>query len=156
MRLLPQDAADLPVPRCRINTRLRRVQPRCQAPERFFNTLAELVMHGALFAAPVSRAAQDHRLVGLGVARQLDLDAFVDHAPAVGVSEFKGELLQFRLRRADDVAPAGLAQPRQIVGAGHAAVGDPDPPPHAVPGLHGGYNRLQGPRSSWVLPANTS
>ena len=141
-----QDAADLPVHRRRITPRLRTSQPRCQAPERFFNPLAELVMHGALFAAPLGRAAQDHRLVGLGVARQLDLDAFVDHAPAIRASEIGAELLQLRLRRANDVAPSCLAQPRQIVGAGHAAVGDPDPPQHAVPGLHGGHNRLQGPR----------
>src|SRR6202043_192320 len=93
-----------------------------------------------------SRAAQDHRLAGLGVACQLDLDAFMDHAPAIRASEFKGELLQFRLRRTDDVAPASLAQPLQIVGAGHAAIGDPDPPEHAMPSLHGGYDRLQGSR----------
>ena len=95
-----QDAADLPVHRRRINTRLRTSQPRCQAPERFFDTLAELVMHGALFAAPVGRAAQDHLLVGLGVARQLDLDAFVDCAPA-----------EWHCRTADRIDPAIWARP---------------------------------------------
>jgi hypothetical protein len=100
---LLQDAADLLVHRRRIDAFLRTSQPRCQAPERFFDPPAELVVHGALFAAPIGRAAQDHGLPGLGVARQLDLDAFVDHAPAIRASEFKGELLQFRLRRADDV-----------------------------------------------------
>ena len=80
------------------------------------------------------------------MARELDLDAFVDRAPAVATGEFGGELLQLRLRRADDVAPAGLAQPRQILGAGHAAVGDPDASQHAMPRLHGGHDRLQGPR----------
>ena len=94
------------------------------------------------------RSAERHRITVSPVSewRQLDLDAFVDHAPAVRASEFKSELLQFRLRRADDIAPASLAQPRQIVGAGHAAIGDPDPPQHAMPGLHGGYDRLQGSR----------
>ena len=80
------------------------------------------------------------------MARELDLDAFLDHAPAVRGGELGGELLQLRLRRADDVAPAGLAQPRQILGAGHAAIGDPDAAQHAMPGLHGGHDRLQGPR----------
>ena len=102
-------------------------------------------MHGAFFAAPIGGTAQDHCLAGLGVARELDLDALVDHAPAVRGGERRAELLQLRLRRADDVAPVGPAQPGQIVGAGHAAVGDPDAPQHAVPRLHGGHDRLQGP-----------
>src|SRR6201982_4134175 len=114
--------------------------------ERLFDPSAELVVHRLLFAAPIGRATQDHGLLGLGVARELDLDAFVDRAPAVRASEFRGELLQLRLRRADDVASARLAQPREIVGAGHAAVGDPDPSHHTMPGLHSGHDRLQGPR----------
>src|ERR1700756_2956217 len=114
--------------------------------ERLFDPSAELVVHRLLFAAPIGRATQDHGLLGLGVARELDLDAFVDRAPAVRASEFRGELLQLRLRRADDVASASLAQPREIVGAGHAAVGDPDPSHHTMPGLHSGHDRLQGPR----------
>ena len=103
-------------------------------------------MHGPFFAAPIGRAAQDHGLAGLGVARELDLDAFVDRAPTVRGGERRGELLQLRLRCADDVAPAGLAQPREIPGTGHAPVGDPDASQHSMPGLHGGYDRLQGPR----------
>jgi hypothetical protein len=55
----------------------------------------------------------------------------VDSAPAVRASEFRGELL-LRLRRADDLASASLAQPREILGAGHAAVGDPDPSVHTI------------------------
>ena len=80
------------------------------------------------------------------MAGELDLDAFLNRAPAVRSGERKGELLQLRLRRADDVAPAGRAQPRQILGAGHAAVGDPDASQHAMSGLHGGHDRLQGSR----------
>ena len=91
----------------------------------------------------------------LGMARRFDLDAFLHHAPAIRASQLGAELLQLRLRRADDVAPAGLAQPRQILGAGHAAVGDPDAPQHAVPRLHRGHDRLQGLELR-VLPANTS
>jgi hypothetical protein len=51
MRISRQDAADLPIHRHRIDTRLRTSQPRGQAPERFFNPQAELVMHGALCCA---------------------------------------------------------------------------------------------------------
>src|ERR1700757_1390393 len=80
------------------------------------------------------------------MVRELDLDAFLNRAPAVRASEFGGELLQLRLRRADDVASASLAQPREILGAGPAAVRDPDPSHHTMPGLHGGHDRLQGPR----------
>jgi hypothetical protein len=120
--------------------------PRRQAFERRVDPTAELVVHGLLFAAPVGRAAQDHGLAGLGVARELDLDPLMDHAPAVGAGKLGAELLQLRLRRADDVAPAGLTQPCQIGGTGHAAVGDPHPSQHAMPGLHDGHDRLQGPR----------
>jgi hypothetical protein len=102
-------------------------------------------MHGPLFAASIGGTAEDHGLAGLRVQRELDLDAFLDDAPAARTSKLRGELLQLRLRRADDVAPAGLAQPRQIGCAGHAAVGDPDAPEHAMPGLHGGHDRLQCP-----------
>ena len=44
---------------------------------------AELVVHRLLFAAPVGGAAQDHGLVGLGMAGELDLDAFAHRAPAI-------------------------------------------------------------------------
>src|SRR6202048_3183570 len=138
----------------RVDTLLRTSQARSQALERFFDPLTELVVHGPLLAAPIGGTAQDHGLLGLGVAREFDLDAFVDRAPSVRAGEFKGELLQFRLRRSDDIAPAGLAQPRQIAGAGHAAIGDPDPPQHAMPGLHGGYDRLQGSRVVGVAGEN--
>ena len=114
--------------------------------QRRFDPPAELVVHRPFFAAPIVRTTQDHGLFGLGVAGELDLDAFVDRAPAVRSGERGAELLQLRLRRADDVAPAGLAQPRQIIGAGHAAIGDPDASQRAMPGLHGGYDRLQGSR----------
>jgi hypothetical protein len=32
-------------------------------------------------------AAQDHGLLGVGMARELELDAFLDHAPAIRASE---------------------------------------------------------------------
>ena len=81
--VLLQDAADLPVHRRRIEALLRTRDARGQAFERRFDPPAELVVHGLLFAAPIGRAAQDHGLVGLGMARELDLDALVDRAPAV-------------------------------------------------------------------------
>ena len=43
------------------------------------------------------------------MARELDLDALLHRAPAVGGGKVRGELLQLRLRRPDDVAPAGVA-----------------------------------------------
>src|SRR5712691_6789886 len=100
-----------PVHNCRIDTLLRTSQARSQALERFFDPLAELVMHGPLLAAPIGGTAQDHGLLGLGVARELDLDAFMDRAPSVRGGERGAVLLQLRLRRADDVAAAGPAQP---------------------------------------------
>ena len=54
-----------------------------KAFERLLDPPAELVVHRLLFAAPIGGAAQDHGLAGLGMARELDLDAFVDRAPAV-------------------------------------------------------------------------
>jgi hypothetical protein len=80
------------------------------------------------------------------MAREFDLDAFMDRAPSVRGGERGAELLQLRLRRADDVAAAGPAKPRQIVGAGHAAIADPHTAQHAMAGLHSGHDRLQGPR----------
>src|SRR6516164_11025935 len=115
-----------------VETLLRAGDAGGQALERRFDPPAELVVHRPFFAAPIGRTAQDHSLVGLGVARQLDLDALVHGAPAVCTGEFSAELLQLRLRCADDVAPAGVEQPRQIGDAGHAAVGDPDAPQQAM------------------------
>ena len=137
--------ADLPVQRRRVETLLRAGDAGGQALERRFDPPAELVVHRPFFAAPIGRTAQDHSLVGLRVARQLDLDALVHGAPAVCTGEFSAELLQLRLRCADDVAPAGVEQPRQIGDAGHAAVGDPDAPQQAMASLHGCHDRLQGP-----------
>ena len=111
----------------RLLERSMRAAKRCQ---RRFDALAELVVHGLFFAAPVGRAAQDRGLAGLGLARELDLDALADLAPAAGAASSAANSAQLRLRRADDVAPAGLAQPRQVLGAGHAAVGDPDAARH--------------------------
>jgi hypothetical protein len=64
------------------------------------------------FVTPIDGTAQDHGLACLGVSCELDLDAFLDRAPAIWKSELRTELLQLRFRRADDVAPACLAQPR--------------------------------------------
>ena len=93
------------------------------------------------------RSAERHRITVSSVSgwrASLTSTPVVDRAPAVRRGELGGELLQLRLGRADDVAPAGLAQPGQVPGAGHAAIGDPDPADHAMPGLHGGHDRLQG------------
>jgi len=60
------DAANLPVHNCRIDTLLRTSQARSQALERFFDPLAELVVHGLLFTAPIGGAAQDHGLLVSG------------------------------------------------------------------------------------------
>jgi hypothetical protein len=49
---------------------------------------AELVVHGALFAAPIGGTAQDHGLPGLGMARELDLDAFVEPRSLLGARQF--------------------------------------------------------------------
>ena len=80
------------------------------------------------------------------MAREFDLDALLHGAPAGRGGKLGAELLELRLRRPDDVAPAGLAQPGEVVGARHAAVGDPDASQHAVARLHGGHDRLQGAR----------
>jgi hypothetical protein len=79
------------------------------------------------------------------MAGELDLDAVTHGVPAVRINELGGELLQFCLRCPDDVASTGLAQPGQICRAGHSAVADPDATERAMPGLHGGDDRLQCP-----------
>jgi len=89
---------------------------------------------------------EDYGLLGVAMARELDLDTVMDGAPALCRRKFGSELLQFRLRCADDVAASGRAQPSQVLGARHAAVGDPHPPDDAVTCLHGGDDRLQGAR----------
>jgi hypothetical protein len=142
---LLQDASNLPIDRRRIERFFRTRDASREAFERPLDPLRELVVHRPVFAASLGGAAQDHDLVGLALARQLDFDAFFDRAPAVSISKLGGELLQLRLRRADDVAPAGFSQPRQILGAGHAAVGDPYAPQSAVSRLHGGHDGVQGP-----------
>src|SRR5262245_14717966 len=142
--ILLQDTADLPVHWRWIEVALGTRHTNCQPFEGRFDPPAELVVHRPFFAAPIVGTTQDHRLFGLGVACELDLDALVDRAPAVRSGERRGELLQLRLRRPNDVASAGLAQPRQIGGAGYAAIGDPNPSQHSMPGLHGGHDRLQG------------
>jgi hypothetical protein len=54
-------------------------EPRAQSGAgALFDPLAELVVHGPLLAAPIGGTAQDHGLLGLGVAREFDLDAFMD------------------------------------------------------------------------------
>ena len=44
------------------------------------------------------------------MAREFDLDALLDRAPAIRTRERGAELSQLRLGRADDVAPAGVTQ----------------------------------------------
>jgi hypothetical protein len=48
-----------------------------------------------LLAAPIGGAAYDHGLAGLRMGCELDLDAFVDHVPAIRASKLTAELLQF-------------------------------------------------------------
>ena len=78
--------------------------------------------------------------------RELDLDALTDLPPAARGRELERELLQVRLRSADDIAPASLAQPGEVVLACHPTIGDPHAPEHPVPVLHGRYDSLQGAR----------
>jgi hypothetical protein len=113
-----------------------------QAAERLGDPPAELVMHGPFFAAPIGQATQNHSLPGLGMAREFDLNTFVDRVPTIR-GERGGQLLQLRFRRADDVAPAGFTQPLQIASTAHAAVRDPDAPHHGMPRLHCRYDCLQ-------------
>ncbi len=101
-----EDAADLSIHSRRIERFLGARKASREAFERLLDPSTEPVVHRLLFAAPVGGAAQDHGLVGLGMARELDLDAFAHRPPAVATGKFGAELLQLRLRRADDVAPA--------------------------------------------------
>ena len=147
--------ADLPVHHRRIDASLRTRNARGQAFERRFDPPAKLVVHGLLFAAPIGRAAQDHGLRGLGMTRELDLDALVHRAPAARGGEFSLELLQLRLRRPDDVAPTSLPKPCQ---------NSPHSPCRGRRARRGPACRAAPPscsrclqrRESCVLPANTS
>ena len=133
---LLQDAADLPLHRCRIGAFVGAADTGGQAGERRFDPPAELPVDGPLFSPPVDRATEDHGLAGVGTARKRNLDAFLHRPPAAG-GERGSEPPHLRLGRARHGAPATLAQPRRIGGAGHAAVGAPHPPQRSVPGLHG-------------------
>src|SRR5262245_530772 len=153
--ILLQDTADLPVHWRWIEVALGTRHTNCQPFEGRFDPPAELVVHRPFFAAPIVGTTQDHRLFGLGVACELDLDALVDRAPAVRSGERRGELLQLRLRRPNDVASAGLAQPRQL-----AALAMPRSVIQTRPNTPCRASMVATivckVRESWVLPANTS
>jgi hypothetical protein len=80
--VLLQDAANLQVDSRRIEPFLCGSDASSQAAERGFDPSAEFVVHGLFFAASIGRAAQDHGFAGVRMARELDLDAFLDCAPA--------------------------------------------------------------------------
>ena len=141
-----EDAADLPVHLGRVERCLGALDAAGQARQRRFDAGAELVVHRPLLAPPIGRAAQDDGLARLGAAGELDLDILADLPPAIAGRERSGKALQLGLRRTDDVAPPGRPQPGQVLGAGHAAIADPHPPDHAVPGLHRRHDRLKRPR----------
>ncbi len=73
--VLLEDAADLSIHSRRIERFLGARKASREAFERLLDPPAELVVHRLVFAASVGGAAQDHRLVGLGMAPELDLDA---------------------------------------------------------------------------------
>src|SRR5262245_1536886 len=109
--VLLQDAADLPVHQLTIEASLGAGNAARQAFERKLDTLAKFVVHGTFFVAPIRRTTQHYGLAGFRVARELDLDILAHLAPTNGCRQRSGEFLQLRLRRADDVTPAGLLQP---------------------------------------------
>src|SRR5262245_6189790 len=109
--VLLQDATDLPVHLLAIEAPLGAGDTGRQAFERNLDTLAEFVVHGTFFVAPIRRTTQHYGLAGFPVARELDLDIFAHLAPTYGGCQQSGELLQLRLGRADDVPPTGLLQP---------------------------------------------
>src|SRR6516162_10050252 len=91
-------------------------------------------MHRLFLASAIGGAAQDHRFPSLRMACELDCDAIMNNPPTVCALKLHSELLQLCLRRADDVASAGLAQPRESRvddhGNSHAAPADwPSPRP---------------------------
>ena len=104
-----ENAADLPVQLRRIEPFLRARDAGSQTFECRLDPLTEPVMDCPLFAAPIRRPTEDHGLRSPRMVGELDLDALMHGAPAIGISEFRAKLLQLRLRRSDDVAPAGLA-----------------------------------------------
>jgi hypothetical protein len=94
-----------------------------------------------LHSTLVDRTTQYRGLPGLVMACELELDTLMDRVPTVWRGKRRAELLQLRLRRVDDVAPAGVAQPCQITGIGQA--------PMVI-------TIVCKVCESWVLPANTS
>ena len=132
-----QDAADLPLHRCRLEAFVGPAGTGGQPGDRRFHPPAEPFVDRPLFSPPVDRAIEDHGLGGVGTARKPNLDAFRHRLPAAD-GKRGSEPPHLRLGRAYDGAPATLAQPCEIGGASHAAVGAPHPPQRSVPGLHGG------------------
>src|SRR6186713_2944295 len=141
--VLLQDPADLSVHRRRVEAPLGAADAAGKAGEGGFNAAAEFVVDRLLFAAPFGRATQDDGLPGLTAVGEFDVNAIADPAPALRSGQRGCEPLQFRLWRADDVTPASLAQPCQIIRARHTAVADPHASEHAVPGFHRGDDGLQ-------------
>ncbi len=84
----------------------------------------------------VRRAAQHEGLRPVGAGAQLHLHPVADPLPVRRLGNLPGPFPQLALRRADQVAPPGLLQPRDVLGAHHAAVHDPDALGQAVARLH--------------------
>ena len=84
-----ENAPDLSFHPRRVEQFLRARKASREAFERLLDPARELVVHRLLFAAPIGGAAQDHRLVGLGMARKLDLDAFAHRAPAAATGQLR-------------------------------------------------------------------
>ena len=129
----------------RLSVAVERVDARRKLGQRRLDALAELVVHGLLFAAPVGRAAQDRRLCRLGQCASLtSMPSRIRPPAALRAASSAANLRSSALGAPDDVAPPGLAQPRQVRRARHAAIGDPHASDHAVTGFHGVDDGLHG------------
>ena len=64
--------------------------------------------------------------------------------PVLGFGDLPGPLAQFTFGRTDQVAPPGLLQPSDVLGAGHPAIHHPDALGHSVARLHRSHDLFHG------------
>ena len=99
-------------------------------------------MHGVLLLPALDRPHEDEGLGPLRPGTTLGLHVLPHRLPVLRVGDLARPFAQLALRRADQVAPPRLAQPGEVLRAGHAPIHDPDPLGLPIAGLHRPHDLL--------------
>src|SRR5439155_19250867 len=137
-----QQASDLPPDRLAVDAAPAVLEPVRQLRESLLDPRREAGVHGLFLLAPLRRAAQQERLVPLRSGAQPGFDPLTHRVPVSGLRELAAPALDLATRRPDQVTPAGLPEPRQVLGAGHAAIHHPDSLRTPVTRLHRPHDLL--------------